>query len=285
MSYSLIGVLVLGGSVLYAVLGVLFGRKLMRHRVAEGHNDVLVPIFLTAGVIYAVLLAFIVVAMWESYDNAKANTAEEASLLVPLYRQSMDFSPQKGAEMRKLIREYGEGVVEQWEHFRVTGEGSASARLAVDRIIHLYGTLTPATKIKEIVDAQFYETFSSLMTDRNKRLLQASESLSWVMWLAAIGGGMIVVGMCFVLYMDKALMHFVMTSILSAMIGALLVVMIILDRPFVGPLGISPEPFDASLALFEKIDGDFKQIEDEEAKEAGGTAPADAVAPAAAPEV
>jgi hypothetical protein len=256
----------------------------MRHRVAEGHNDVLVPIFLTAGVIYAVLLAFIVVAMWETYDNANANTAEEASLLVPLYRQSMDFSPEKGTEMRKLIREYGEGVVDQWEHFRTTGEGSASARLAVDRIIHLYGTLSPATKIKEIVDMQFYDTFSHLMTDRNKRLLQASESLSWVMWLAAIGGGMIVVGMCFVLYMDKALMHFVMTAILSGSIGALLLVMIILNRPFMGPLGLSPEPFEASLALFGKIDEDFKQIEEEEAKAAAGTASAEAAAPAAAPE-
>ena len=47
MNYTLMSVVVVGGSVLYALLGVFCGRKLMKHRVAEGHNDVLVPIFLT----------------------------------------------------------------------------------------------------------------------------------------------------------------------------------------------------------------------------------------------
>src|SRR5579863_9246746 len=115
MMWVLIAVLIVGGAILYAVAGVSLGRRLMRRHIAEGHNDVLVPIFLTAGVIYAVLLAFMVIAMWENYDNAKANTAEEASLLVPLYRQSEAMSPEKGAEMRHLIREYAEGVVSGWE--------------------------------------------------------------------------------------------------------------------------------------------------------------------------
>lgn len=260
MNYTLMSVLFIGGSLLYATLGVLLGRKLMRPRVAEGHNDVLVPIFLTAGVIYAVLLAFIVVAMWESYDNANANTSEEASILVPMYRQTMDFAPDKGEAMRELIRSYAENVVKQWEEFRATGNGGHEARLAVDRIIHLYGTLSPATKIKEIADAQFYSDFAQLMTDRNKRLLEAAESLSWVMWFASVGGGMVVVGMCFVLYMDRALMHYIMTSILSVMIGALLLVMAVLNKPFLGPLAISSEAFESSLVQFKLIDEDFAQI-------------------------
>ena len=159
MSYILIGLLVVGGAVLYAVVGVLAGRRLMRHHVAEGHNDVMVPIFLTAGVIYAVLLAFMVIAMWESYDNAAANTSEEASLLVPMYRQAMNFSPDKSVEMRKLIRDYAHGVIEQWERFRTTAQGSTSARMNVDRMIKVFDSLQAATKIKEIVDTQFLQTF------------------------------------------------------------------------------------------------------------------------------
>lgn len=260
MIYIVIGILVVGGAVLYAIVGVLAGRKLVGRHVAEGHNDVLVPMFLTAGVIYAVLLAFMVIAMWESYDNAAANTAEEASLLVPMYRQAMDFSPEKGAEMRQLIREYGQGVIDQWARFRATALGSTTARMNVDRMIYLFGTLTPESKSREIVHTQFFQTFAQLMTDRNKRLLQASESLSWVMWVAAVGGGIVTVGMCFMLYMDKPIPHVAMTSVLSALIGMLLLIMIILNRPFIGPLGIQPEPFEATLALFDQIDGDFKQI-------------------------
>lgn len=42
-------------------MGTIVVRKLIHRHIAEGHNDVLVPLFLTAGVIYAVLLGFMVV--------------------------------------------------------------------------------------------------------------------------------------------------------------------------------------------------------------------------------
>ncbi len=61
--------------------------------------------------------------------------------------------------------------------------------------------------------------------------------------------------------MDKAFSHVAMTSVLSALIGVLLLIMVVLNRPFIGPLGIEPEPSEASLKLFELIDSDFKQIE------------------------
>jgi hypothetical protein len=260
MYWALMGLLWVGGSILFAVVGVYVGRKMVRPIVAEGHNDVMVPLFLTAGVIYAVLLAFMVIAMWESYDKAKDNTAEEASLLVPLYRQSMDMSGDKGGEMRVLLHDYAEGVVGGWETFRETAIGSPAARVTVDKMIYLFGTLTPATKAMEIVDTQFFETFSQLMLDRNKRLVQAAESLSWVMWVAATGGGIVTVGMTFILYMDRPRPQYLMTSVLSALIGVLLFIMMILNRPFIGPLGIEPEPFEASLKLFNQIDADFKQI-------------------------
>ncbi len=100
MSEALYVLLFVGGTVLFGVVDVFLGRKLVHHHVAEGHNDVLVPVFLTAGVIYAVLLGVTVIAEWEFYDSAKSNTAEEAALLVPLYRQTKMMIDDKGREMR-----------------------------------------------------------------------------------------------------------------------------------------------------------------------------------------
>ena len=60
MSAILLAVVCVGGFVLYAIVGTAVVRRLVHGHVAEGHNDVLVPLFLTAGVIYAVLLGFMV---------------------------------------------------------------------------------------------------------------------------------------------------------------------------------------------------------------------------------
>src|SRR5579872_280501 len=114
MNDIVLAILIIGGAILISVVGNLVIRKWVRPHVAEGHNDVLVPLFLTAGVIYAVLLGFLVIAMLDTYETAHTTTAEEASLLVPLYRQSEVMSPEMGEQMRELLRKYTENVVSGW---------------------------------------------------------------------------------------------------------------------------------------------------------------------------
>jgi Protein of unknown function (DUF4239) len=255
MNAVLMGVLFIGGAILYAVLGVILTRKFVQKHVAEGHNDVLVPVFLTAGVIYAVLLGFMVVAVWESYDAAHENAADEAATLVPLYRQTGDMAPEPGEKMRALLREYAEVVAtEEWESLKTTGHASEKARKASGDVLRVFGTLSPANEIRKIIDAQFLQTYSQVLIERNKRLLQASESLSWVMWLGAVGGGVVVVGMSFIIYMDKRWPHVLMVGIMSGLIGLLLFIMAVLSRPFVGPLALEPTPFEASVLVFDDID-------------------------------
>jgi hypothetical protein len=250
-----LAVLIIGGSIVYAILGVIGARAVTGRHVAEGHNDVLVPIFLTAGVIYAVLLGFMVVAVWESYDAAHANAAEEAAMLVPLYRQTTVMAPEKGAKMRTLIRAYADSVIhDEWHALQETGKASDVSRKAIGDIFRVYATLRPATKVRELIAAQFLETLSTIISDRNKRVLQASESLSWIMWLGAVGGGAIVVGMSFFLYMDRRWPHVLMVAVMSGLIGLLLFMMLVLSRPFVGPLALEAAPFETSLQAFDDID-------------------------------
>ena len=107
-------------------MGTIVVRKLIQRHIAEGHNDVLVPLFLTAGVIYAVLPGFMVVGEWESYDAARANAGEEAAVLVPLYRQTSVMDAHCRDETRKVLREYAEHVARGWQRF-ANGERNRQA--------------------------------------------------------------------------------------------------------------------------------------------------------------
>src|SRR5579862_3537400 len=104
--YLLLGILMIFGPAIYAVVGVQITRRLLHGKVQEGHNDVCVPIFLNAGVLFAVLLGFMVVAVWESYDAAKTNVATEATSLVPLYRSAGNLPKESAEKMHEMIREY-----------------------------------------------------------------------------------------------------------------------------------------------------------------------------------
>jgi len=253
MSAIFIAILFVAGAVLFAVVGVLIGRKFVRPHVAEGHNDVLVPLFLTVGVIYAVLLGFTVVAEWEFYDAAKTNTAEEAALLVPLYRQTRVMAENKGDEMRHQIREYAEHVVQGWEGFR-KGDRNTAAGQDVNEIFAVFGTMAPATKPRELIAAEFLRTFSMIVFDRNKRYVHASESLNTVMWVGIIGGALVTIGFTFLLFMERTWPHVLGVSLMAALIGLLLFIVAMLSRPFQGPLAIEPHPFEQSLKVFDQVD-------------------------------
>jgi hypothetical protein len=245
--------LFIGGTVLFGAIGVLVGRRIMHGHVVEGHNDVLVPIFLTVGVIYAVLLGFTVVAEWEFYDAAKTNTSEEAALLVPLYRQTRVMDEVKGDEMRHLIRSYAERVVHGWDAFR-HGTRNTDAGAASNEIIRVYATMEPATKARELVAAQFLQTFSQMVLDRNKRYVHATEALSPIMWVGIVIGGILTIGLSFIIYMERRWPHVLGVAVMSTLIGMLLFMVALLSRPFHGPLAIDPAPFEQVLAVFDQVD-------------------------------
>ena len=247
----------LAGTALVTAAAVALVRKLMRGRVAEGHNDVLVPIFLTAGTIYAVFLAFLVVAVWESYDAAHANAAEEASSLATLYRASAGMDTTSGGELRTLIKDYTEAVInDEWSIQAATGGASPKAREAGLKMFRLFHDLPAAVRLSDAaINTAALTLLTRIQDDRNKRTLAAGESMAAIMWVVSIGSGVLIVGMTCMLYMEHLWPHALMSSLMAGMICTLLCMTFVLSRPFNGPLALQPDAFEHSIGVYASVDG------------------------------
>src|SRR5260370_35360322 len=68
-----------------AVLGLLIVHAIIPQPLRSVHNDVSGFILATVGVVYAVLLAFIAVAVWQDFDRADHLVQTEANLGADLY--------------------------------------------------------------------------------------------------------------------------------------------------------------------------------------------------------
>ncbi|HXC54527.1 MAG TPA: hypothetical protein VNU97_04480 [Rhizomicrobium sp.] len=255
MNTLVLGLLIVVAPAVLAGLCVLLARRFLHETVREGHNDVLVPLFLTAGTIYAVMLGFLVVVVWEAYGDAKDNVAVEASTLTTMYRQTNGMNPEELKAMREHIRAYTEAVVgKEWAIQARTGGAAPEARRQIAEIYREYARM-PADVSNSSINREFLNQFSLVTAARNKRTLQASEEVPWVLWFGLIGGATIVVAMSCILYMDTWWPHMLMSGVLTLMIGMLLFITVILAKPFVGALALEAGPFEHSLSVYKAVDG------------------------------
>ena len=107
-----------------AVVGILaalslFGLVLVHlaipHPIRRAHNEVAGFTIAVVGVIYAVLLAFIAVAVWEDFRKADALVQTEANLVGNLYRDTVGLPDPLATELRHTLFVYAETVVQdEW---------------------------------------------------------------------------------------------------------------------------------------------------------------------------
>jgi len=240
----------------FATICVLTGHRLIRSHVSSSHNVVMTALFGSASVVYAVLLGFLVVVVWESYDSAHQNVAQEAATLVPLYRLTYGMTLQSGKPLRGMIRNYTEALIsDEWPMLGTTRTGSRNARRLIGDMDRHFALLDSTSKAADAqVNTEFLRTKSSIVAARNQRLLEASDSIPWVMWLGAIGGGVLTTFMSALLYMTRLWPQLLMSLLIAALTGLLLFIMAVLSRPFSGPLAIGPEYFTEALQVMDDVD-------------------------------
>ncbi len=146
----LLGGTIIVVSVVVAVVGLLIVRRFMPAERLHPHNDVTGFYFATVGVIYAVLLAFTVIVVWENYDKACINVDRESSCIANLFRDIDPLDPAFVKRAFPVIREYIEATVTyDWE---ATSRGEISPQMfaAQSRVWKQLNSYEPRTKNEEI---------------------------------------------------------------------------------------------------------------------------------------
>src|SRR5215210_6641440 len=115
MQTFILGFLVVGVSILLAHVGLRIVRRLVPLSVLETHHEVAGFIIGVLGAIYAVLLAFVVVIMWDQYGDARANVEQEANQLNDLAHMAEGFSDPARQHLLTAMRDYAQSAInDEW---------------------------------------------------------------------------------------------------------------------------------------------------------------------------
>jgi hypothetical protein len=222
--------------------------------VRQRQNDVAGFIYAVLGVAYAVLLALMVIAVWERWEGAMATVDDEASELAEIYWIAHQLPQPEGRHIQELAHSYAEVVVDEEWPLMAQGEFSPKAWATIDDLRDSIQSLDSSTDDQLLLDQQALERVHGLADARRDRLLAAEEGLPAIMWVVMVGGGFIVVGFTYLFGMENNLTHILMVAALALIISSVLFTVASLNYPFRGDVHIGPEAFEQILWRFKTSD-------------------------------
>lgn len=234
---------------LVAMAGPVLVRRFVPLERLRGNNEVAGYKFATVGVLYAVLLAFVVVVSWEKFSQAENEVAGEAGAAATLYRL-WDGIGESRDDLRAATTAYLTAVVAaEWPAMAAGGESPA----ATEALSRLYARLLadrPGDAFGADLLAEALHQLDRLTQARRARLVMAGGIVPGVVWAVLFGGAGLTIGFTFFFGVENLGAQAVMTGALALLIFAVLLVIVAIDRPFAGTVIVQPTPLESVLADF-----------------------------------
>lgn len=229
-----------------SVAGLLVFHRLVPHRLRREQHDVAASTMGIAGVVYAVLLAFIAVAVWQGYGLADSLVQTEANLVDNLYRASVGLPNPQAQDLRHTLYVYSETVVQdEWPALAAGSENDAAGWQLLDRVHLALVQMPPQDVATEAIRANMLRLLDQLYDARRGRFHSAFVELPPVLWWNLLAGAALLLAFSYLFGPPSLGMHALMVGLLGATIGLVLILILQLTHPFEGDNHISAAAFNA----------------------------------------
>ena len=244
----ILGLLTLGIGVTLSIGGLIIVRKFIPHQKLKAHHDVAGPIFSTLGVVYAVLLGFVVVTVWQNFDRSRLNVEREANCLLELSACAESFNTEMKEQVRSLTAEYARAVVDQEWPMIARGQESPYVENIVSKIWILYSNYLPGDETEQVFFQESVRKLTELSGLRTIRLIDSKSGINPILWLVLLFGGVTTIVFTFLFGAESLNAQIAMATLLAVLIFLMLFTILLFDFPFTGGIRISPAAFNQVLS-------------------------------------
>jgi hypothetical protein len=232
--------------VLLVVAGFVGLHALLQRRLRSEdlrrHNDVAGYLFSAVGVLYAVLLGFVVVVVWQKYDVTVGNVESEIDAAGDLYHFVDGYPNAERLRIRTDIAKYAQDVISiEWPAMERDEDVPDTALKVLEDAAYKVDSFSPRDLRGSNAQQAAMRSQQNLFDARRQRLIQTEPAVPGILWFALVVGALTMVTFCYIFGVESRPAQLLMTAMLVGLIGILFVIIYEFAGPFSGSVTISSE--------------------------------------------
>jgi hypothetical protein len=250
------GALIVGLGTVLAMLGPLVVRRYVALERLTESNEIAGFKYATLGVLYAVLLAFAIIVVWQRFNDADVNVSREAGAAETIYRLAPALG-EAGPAVHGAVTDYLKlAITDDWPAMSSgkAGAGRASKQ-ALDAIYAALLTFQADNREDTALVSEVLYQLDVMTQARRARLISAEGAVPGVIWVVLFAGAIIAIIFTFFFGTRNLPAQMMMTGLLALLIFSELLIIIAIDRPFTGSVKVEPTALSDVLADFGAVTG------------------------------
>ncbi len=242
-----LGLIMVAGTIIITLVALALVIRFLPAWRSERSNQVVAGIAAMVMTMFAVLLAFEIVNLYNSYDNATNNVAAEATSLTELVQDAHGFPADVQHRIRRAVADY---VVEvRAREFGLLRVGRSDPR-AQELIANMFAAVesySPTTPAQQAFYGSATGQLHTIIDQRESRLDAAETAipgpLLWLLILLAI----LTLAMSLFIEVHYRPLDVAIVVTLAIVISAGFLTAAILQYPFSGSIAVNSEPFNSGV--------------------------------------
>lgn len=238
-----IGIAALAGALAY------FSRNFTEKEGRAENNEAAGQVFTIVGGLHAVLIAFVLIGLFDAVGAAQDTSYQEANSLVALTWAGDELPGPTGDEIRALAASYASQVINtEWPQMSAHKAVSTSGWTTLTKMQKTIADSKTTSTWQDSRKSEASDQLLSVYQDRQQRLNDATTNVSAVIWFALAIGSLLSLGLPLLFGGPKIRAHIIIVSTLAATLAVLLYAIYELQNPFAGGAAVGPDAFQSALS-------------------------------------
>jgi hypothetical protein len=195
------------------------------------------------GILFALLVGFIAVEVWNNFDKAKVAVATEASALRAIVLLAGTFPEEQKTRIYALIdRHIEEAITKEWP--AMAQQRATLSTLRANALIEALQdvlTLKPADDSQRTAQPEMIKALQAALDARRQRIVVSQSTVGWVKWAGILLQGLCTLIAIAMVHSDNRLTCAIAMTLFATGIALSLLLIAAYSRPFTGEISVRPD--------------------------------------------